>query len=78
HDQYVFLPLNKISLAVYSGLVMGLLKLVRNEGVFALWRGLGPSCMLIVPQTAVTFAAYEQLKRTYQKHIVGSVNASSP
>ncbi|GAA47751.1 Mitochondrial thiamine pyrophosphate carrier [Clonorchis sinensis] len=67
---------------VYSGLVMGLLELVRNEGVLALWRGLGPSCVLIVPQTAVTFAAYEQLKRTYQNHIGSitrsSVNVSSP
>ncbi|CAH8648662.1 unnamed protein product [Dicrocoelium dendriticum] len=59
---------------VYSGLLKGTSCLIREEGVLALWRGLGPSCILVAPQTAVTFAMYEYLRRVYVTHL--SLNRS--
>ncbi|CAL8085151.1 unnamed protein product [Calicophoron daubneyi] len=50
---------------IYGGLLSGLHSLVKTEGVLALWRGLCPSLILIAPQTSVTFAVYEKLKRSY-------------
>ncbi|KAA0191107.1 Mitochondrial thiamine pyrophosphate carrier, partial [Fasciolopsis buskii] len=47
----------------YTGFLRGFAGLIRTEGVVALWRGLGPSLVLIVPQTSITFATYEKLKR---------------
>lgn len=54
---------------VYPGLIKGTSCLIREEGVLALWRGLGPSCILVAPQTAVTFAVYEYLRRLYIAHL---------
>ncbi|TPP56856.1 Mitochondrial thiamine pyrophosphate carrier, partial [Fasciola gigantica] len=49
----------------YASFLTGFAALIRTEGVAALWRGLGPSLVLIVPQTSITFATYEKLKRTF-------------
>jgi solute carrier family 25 protein 39/40 len=48
---------------VFSGTLDALLKIVRNEGVFALWRGLAPSLIMTVPNAAIYFNTYEALKK---------------
>ncbi|KAF5399747.1 Mitochondrial thiamine pyrophosphate carrier [Paragonimus heterotremus] len=63
---------------VYSGVVRGFIDLVRNEGILALWRGLGPSCMLIAPQTAITFAVYEKIKRSYVTYVIAADGSTIP
>jgi solute carrier family 25 protein 39/40 len=37
-------------------------RIYRNEGAGALWRGLPPTLLMAVPQTVIYFTAYDQLK----------------
>nr|CAH8862834.1 unnamed protein product [Trichobilharzia regenti] len=50
---------------IYSGFLLGVRDLIREEGVIGLWRGLGPCLISVVPQTTIYFTTYEQLKRSY-------------
>lgn len=50
---------------VYSGFLCGMRHLIHEEGLFGLWRGLGPCLISVVPQTTVYFTVYEQLKRSH-------------
>jgi len=52
----------------YDGAVDCVRKIVRNEGVTAFYKGLGPNLLRVVPATAITFAVYENVSR-----YVGSV-----
>lgn len=46
----------------YRGVWDGLRSIVRNEGGRALFRGAGARVLFFAPATAVSMAAYEQLK----------------
>lgn len=46
----------------YTGLVDGILSIVRNDGVRGLWRGLSTRIIYQAPNAAVTFALAAQLK----------------
>lgn len=43
----------------YSGLLSGMAIVAREEGVFALWKGIVPRLLRIVPGQAITFMTYE-------------------
>ncbi len=43
----------------YTGLVQGGLRIAKEEGGGALWKGITPRLMRIVPGQAITFATYE-------------------
>ena len=49
----------------YSGMIDGLKKIVRQDGVPGLFRGAGARTVFHGPMTAITFAAYETLKGTW-------------
>lgn len=50
----------------YSGAADVLLKLIRNEGVLALWKGFIPYYAKLGPHTVLTFIFLEQLNKSYQ------------
>jgi solute carrier family 25 (mitochondrial citrate transporter), member 1 len=43
----------------YSGLLSGVAVIAREEGFFALWKGITPRLLRIVPGQAITFMTYE-------------------
>lgn len=51
----------------YSGAVDVLVKIVRNEGVFALWKGFTPYYARLGPHTVLTFIFMEQINIAYTK-----------
>lgn len=51
----------------YAGLVQACLKIANEEGASALWKGITPRLMRIVPGQAITFATYEAVCRWLQK-----------
>jgi len=55
----------------YTGLVQACLKIAKEEGASALWKGITPRLMRIVPGQAITFATYEAVCRWLQKGSVG-------
>ena len=46
-------------------------KVIKNEGVFALWKGFTPTYMRIGPHTIITFLLLEQFNGAYYKHVLG-------
>ncbi|ORX48744.1 mitochondrial carrier [Hesseltinella vesiculosa] len=50
----------------YAGTVDGLVKIVRNEGPFALWRGLSPGLVMAIPSTTLYYVGYDQLKARFE------------
>lgn len=48
---------------VYSGMVDCFVKTVRQEGPTALFKGLAPNYVKVVPSIAIAFVSFEQLKR---------------
>lgn len=55
----------------YKGAVDVLLKVSRQEGVFALWKGFTPYFARLGPHTVLTFIILEQLNQLYSKHVLG-------
>lgn len=49
----------------YKGSVDVLVKVVRNEGFFSLWKGFLPYYCRLGPHTVLTFIVLEQLNRLY-------------
>lgn len=45
-----------------NGAVDAFVKIARNEGVLALWRGLPPTLVMAVPATTIYFGAYEWVR----------------
>lgn len=43
----------------YTGLLSGMAVVAREEGIFALWKGIVPRLLRIVPGQAITFMTYE-------------------
>ncbi|CAH2005015.1 unnamed protein product [Acanthoscelides obtectus] len=46
-------------------------KVIRNEGVFALWKGFMPYYFRLGPHTVLTFVFLEQMNAAYFKHVLG-------
>lgn len=44
------------------------MKLIKNEGVFALWKGFTPYFLRIGPHTILTFLFLEQLNKVFAKY----------
>lgn len=51
-----------------------LVKVIKNEGVFALWKGFTPYYARLGPHTVLTFVLLEQMKKYYQKAVLGLEN----
>lgn len=52
----------------YSGAMDCVGKLIRSEGVFALWKGFTPYFFRLGPHTILTFVFLEQLKKIFRKY----------
>jgi hypothetical protein len=48
---------------VYKNMLHALLSILEDEGVGGLYRGLGPSCMKLVPAAGISFMCYEACKK---------------
>ncbi|KAI9275171.1 mitochondrial carrier domain-containing protein [Helicostylum pulchrum] len=48
----------------YKGTIDGLSKILKNEGIFALWRGLLPGLVMALPSTAIYFVGYDYIRDT--------------
>lgn len=48
---------------VYNNMLHALLTILEKEGVQGLYRGLGPSCIKIVPAAGISFMCYEACKK---------------
>ncbi|KAG1511015.1 hypothetical protein G6F46_007279 [Rhizopus delemar] len=46
----------------YKGTLDGLSKIFRNEGLFALWRGLVPGLIMALPSTAIYYVGYDHIR----------------
>ncbi|EDW81149.1 uncharacterized protein Dwil_GK11904 [Drosophila willistoni] len=57
--------------AEYRGTVDVLLRVARQEGVFALWKGFTPYYCRLGPHTVLTFILLEQLNQSYNKYVLG-------
>ncbi|CAG9865120.1 unnamed protein product [Phyllotreta striolata] len=57
--------------AEYKGPVDVIMKILRNEGVFALWKGFTPYFFRLGPHTVLTFVFLEQMNTAYYKYVLG-------
>ncbi|XP_041022763.1 LOW QUALITY PROTEIN: adenine nucleotide transporter BT1, chloroplastic/mitochondrial-like [Juglans microcarpa x Juglans regia] len=48
---------------VYKNVIHALASIVEQEGIQGLYRGLGPSCMKLVPAAGISFMCYEACKK---------------
>ncbi|EFA08739.1 mitochondrial 2-oxoglutarate/malate carrier protein [Tribolium castaneum] len=55
----------------YSGALDVLVKVVKNEGPFALWKGFTPYYFRLGPHTVLTFIFLEQMNSAYNKIVLG-------
>lgn len=53
-----------------------ILKVIRNEGFFSLWKGFTPYYFRLGPHTVLTFIFLEQMNRGYKTMVLGQKNAS--
>lgn len=47
---------------IYKNVVHALVSILEQEGIQGLYRGLGPSCMKLVPAAGISFMCYEACK----------------
>ncbi|KAK4337233.1 hypothetical protein RND71_044044 [Anisodus tanguticus] len=52
----------------YKGSIDVLVKVIKNEGVFSLWKGFTPYLLRLLPHTLITFVVLEQLNKSYKKY----------
>lgn len=52
---------------VYNGMLDAFVKIVKEEGVGELYRGLAPSLIGVIPYAATNYFAYDSLRKTYRK-----------
>lgn len=57
----------------YTGILDCLIKVGKKDGIFALYRGLWPSIIGVIPYVGIDFAVYETLKRYSPKDENGHV-----
>jgi len=50
----------------YSNMFSGLYRVQKEEGMGALFNGLGPACLEKIPSTAIGYFIYEAMKRVLQ------------
>lgn len=55
----------------YKGALDVLGKIVKNEGIFALWKGFTPYYARIGPHTVLTFIFLEKLNALYKQIMMG-------
>jgi solute carrier family 25 (mitochondrial phosphate transporter), member 23/24/25/41 len=48
---------------MYRNVLHAMYRFVRKEGVGGLYRGLGPSCIKLMPAAGISFMCYEACKR---------------
>lgn len=56
----------------YSGAFDVLGRVVKNEGVFALWKGFTPYYARLGPHTVLTFIFLEQMNSMYNTYVLGN------
>ncbi|XP_030371052.1 mitochondrial 2-oxoglutarate/malate carrier protein-like [Scaptodrosophila lebanonensis] len=61
----------------YRGTVDVLLRVARQEGVFALWKGFTPYYCRLGPHTVLTFILLEQLNQGFNKYVLGVEKSGS-
>ncbi|TMW89930.1 hypothetical protein EJD97_016440 [Solanum chilense] len=49
--------------AVYKNVIHALVSIMEQDGIQGLYKGLGPSCMKLVPAAGISFMCYEACKR---------------
>lgn len=52
----------------YQGILQSIQIIYREEGLFALWKGITPRLMRIIPGQAITFMTYEAVTSSCEKH----------
>lgn len=57
--------------AEYKGPTDVLVKVVKTEGLFALWKGFVPYFLRLGPHTVLTFIFLEQLNSAYFHYVLG-------
>lgn len=60
----------------YQGYLRAAKEVVRTEGVLALWSGLRPTLLGIVPYAGISFCCFETLKARVAAHQMGNADAS--
>lgn len=63
--------------AEYRGTVDVLSRVVRQEGLFALWKGFTPYFCRLGPHTVLTFIFLEQMNTAYNTYVLGTTGGSS-
>jgi len=61
----------------YKGAGDVLIKVVRNEGFFALWKGFTPYYARLGPHTVLTFIILEQMNTMYKQMVLGDFSNKS-
>jgi solute carrier family 25 (mitochondrial oxoglutarate transporter), member 11 len=61
----------------YKGAGDVLVKVVRNEGFFALWKGFTPYYARLGPHTVLTFIILEQMNTSYKQMVLGDFSNKS-
>jgi len=60
----------------YKGAVDVIMKVVKNEGFFSLWKGFTPYYFRLGPHTVLTFIFLEQMNKAYKTYVLGQKNAT--
>lgn len=63
--------------AEYRGTIDVLSRVVKQEGLFALWKGFTPYFCRLGPHTVLTFIFLEQLNQAYNKYVLGTTGGGS-
>lgn len=61
----------------YKGAGDVLIKVIRNEGFFALWKGFTPYYARLGPHTVLTFIFLEQMNTLYKELVLGDYSGKS-
>lgn len=60
----------------YKGASDVIIKVVKNEGIFALWKGFTPYYFRLGPHTVLTFIFLEQMNKAYKIYVLGQKDAT--
>jgi solute carrier family 25 citrate transporter 1 len=53
----------------YHGVVQSCILISKEEGMLALWKGIGPRLARIMPGQAITFATYESISKKLRQFL---------